>query len=208
MKNILKKALPNFLNEMFNSCISKKRLADWYLSGRPNPVPHLVKISVINYYKEKYKINVLVETGTYLGDMVKAQLNNFSRIYSVELSLELWKKAAKRFKNDKHVRIIQGDSGKCLWELVPEINERAIFWLDGHYSAGATAKGDKDCPIIEELGAIFTTGINHILLIDDARLFVGVDDYPTINELTSFILSHFTKSIITIDSDIICVELA
>ena len=53
---------------------------------------------------------------------------------------------------------------------------------------GDTAKGSKFCPIYEELNAIFTSIDKHCLLIDDARLFNGADDYPTLDELKGFIL--------------------
>ena len=53
--------------------------------------------------------------------------------------------------------IVQGDSGKVLSEILLEINEPAIFWLDGHYTAGITARGVKECPIFEELDCIFNT---------------------------------------------------
>jgi hypothetical protein len=39
--------------------------------------------------------------------------------------------------------------------IIKDLNEPAIFWLDGHYSSGITAKGDKICPIFEELDSIF-----------------------------------------------------
>jgi hypothetical protein len=44
-----------------------------------------------------------------------------------------------------------------------------MFWLDRHYSGGFTAKGEKDCPIIEELDAISNgSHLKHSILIDDA----------------------------------------
>ena len=91
--------------------------------------------------------------------------------------IKLQRKAEKekeRFKNDTNIRIIQGDSGKVLSDILKDIREQAIFWLDGHYSAGITSKGEKDCPIFEELNAILENQkYNHVLLIDDARCFNG-----------------------------------
>lgn len=74
-----------------------------------------------------------------------------------------------------------------LKRIVNELKEPAIFWLDGHYSGGVTAKGDKFCPIYEELEAILDSNFNHIIIIDDLRSFVGQDDYPTISELREFV---------------------
>jgi hypothetical protein len=120
------------------------------------------------------------------------------------LSLDLFNDAKRRFNNDKNVTIIQGDSGKVLPKILSEINEPAIFWLDGHYSAGITARGEKECPIFEELDAIFNhSKHNHILLIDDARFFNGQGDYPTISALTDYIKSKNGEYKVEVKHDII-----
>lgn len=112
-----------------------------------------------------------------MGEMVEAQKLRFDKIYSIELGIDLYQKAKRRFKGNKSVTIINGDSGKVLPVLLEEISEPAIFWLDGHYSGGITAKADKECPIFEELDAIFKFNkFNHVLLIDDARCINGEND--------------------------------
>ena len=70
----------------------------------------------------------------------------FKRIYSIELSEDLFNMAKKRFRNNSHIKIIQGDSGDVLKNVLIEITEPGIFWLDGHYSAGITVKGKKGMP--------------------------------------------------------------
>lgn len=176
----------------------------WQKSGCIVSPPHLVKQKVIKEYQQKFGYTTLIETGTFKGDMIKAQLSNFDKIISIELGVELHRKAVRRFKNVKNVHIVQGDSGKVLPEILLDINEPVIFWLDGHYSAGKTAKGDKECPIFDELNAIFKgKHQRHILLIDDARLFIGENDYPTIKELTEFIKIKNDKYKIVVTDDII-----
>jgi hypothetical protein len=127
-------------------------------------------------------IDTLVETGTYMGQMVDAQKGFFKTIYSIELSTDLHARAVKKFRRYDHIRLIQGDSGERLAEIVDALTGPALFWLDGHYSGGITALGSKECPIIEELGHILRSRYSHTVLIDDARLFVG-GEYPTIAEL-------------------------
>jgi len=207
MKTFLKKFLPIYIIENIRKSREQKQLREWERSGKPVPPPHIVKQLAIIHYKEKHNISILVETGTYLGDMVNAQLKNFTTIYSIELGNELWEQAVKRFNKYRHVNIIQGDSGKILVNLIPRINDKAIFWLDGHYSAGNTAKGDKNCPIYEELDSIFNSKFQNVLLIDDARCFNGENDYPTLNELSEYILTRYCKSNIEIKDDIIRIEL-
>lgn len=205
MKELLKQMLPQQLWNILKTASQKKQYREWLNNGRPVPPPHLVKQLRIRKYSEIYGIKVLVETGTFLGDMVEAQKKYFDLVYSIELSGELYEKARARFKNDKNVKIVQGDSGKLLFELIKEIKRPVVFWLDGHYSAGETARGEKECPIFEELEAIFSgKPLEHILLIDDARLFVGKGDYPTIDELGRFVKSKNPKYNLLVEDDAIC----
>jgi hypothetical protein len=187
-----------------NSQRQKKIIYEWEKKGCPVPTPHLVKQETISEYQKKFGYTTLIETGTFMGDMVDAQKTRFKNIISIELGVDLFKNASKRFRNDKNVLIVQGDSGKVLSKILLDINEPAIFWLDGHYSAGVTAKGDKECPIFEELSSIFSSKkFNHILLIDDARCFIGKGDYPTIEKLTEYIRSKNEKYQVEIKHDII-----
>jgi len=206
MKKFLKKILPQWVINLWivRKWFDRILLYEWNKKGCPVPPPHIVKRMTIKEYKEKYGYEVLVETGTYLGTMVEAQKKRFQKIYSIELDVDLFNKAAKRFKKDKNVVILKGDSGKVLPNILLEINEPAIFWLDGHYSGGITAKGEKECPIYEELDAIFQSKkFNHILLIDDAGDFSGKGDYPTIDQLTHYIKSHNDKYQVEVKHNII-----
>lgn len=204
IKNIIKLFIPSKILENRQIKQNNVILENWYKNPSENFTPHIVKQTIIKEYQKKYSCTILIETGTYLGDMVEAQKNTFKQIISIELGIDLYKKAQKRFRNYKHINIVQGDSGKVLGNILKKINEPAIFWLDGHYSADITAKGEKDCPIFEELGAVFSsTPLNHILLIDDARLFVGQNDYPTLEDLTLYIKSKNEKYSVEIKNDII-----
>ena len=56
--------------------------------------------------------------------------------------------------------------------VVNELNGDTIFFLDGHYSSGNTAKGTKDCPLLEELSIINRYfKYEGLIIIDDLRLF-------------------------------------
>ena len=181
----------------------KKQLTDWEKNGRPSPPPHIVKQMAIEEYRKRYNIGTLIETGTFLGDMVEAQRDQFETIYSIELSEKLFRKAVRRFKTYSKIKILQGDSGVVLNKLVGEINTPILFWLDGHYSEGITAKGTKECPVREELEAIFKRHLPHIILIDDARLFNGTHDYPTIDEIKQLIIKSGTHYSLIVKDDII-----
>ena len=181
-----------------------KQLADWERNGRPIPPPHIVKQQTLKTFSKRYGLKILVETGTYYGDMVEAMKDVFNQLYSIELSTELYKKAKKRFKGEKHIELICGDSGLELMNLMSKIDQPTLFWLDGHYSAGVTAKGEKDTPIYEELNHILnSTDKGHVIIIDDARCFGADPNYPSIKELCDFIKSKRANLDIVIQDDCI-----
>jgi hypothetical protein len=165
-----------------------KEIAEWEKKGKPIPPPHIMKQRTLETDAKKYKLKILVETGTYYGDMVEAVKNCFDYIFTIELSVELFKQAKKRFKKERHIEVIHEDSGKELKNIVSKINQPALFWLDGHYSSGVTARGEKDTPIYEELHYILSIqNMGHVIIIDDARCFGTDPAYPTIKDLKEFI---------------------
>lgn len=159
----------------------------WTLAGNPPPPPHLIKQRMILRSLEQYKPRIMVETGTLLGDMIEAMKHRFTRLYSIEISPQLARKAQQRFARDGHVQIIENDSAVALKALVPTLQEPALFWLDGHYSGGDTGKGTKETPIMEELDTILASGLPHVIMVDDARCFGTEKDYPDMAELESFV---------------------
>jgi len=159
------------------------------------PAPHPVKQRNIKKYASKHQLRILVETGTYYGDMVEAMRDTFDRIYSIEVSKSLFEKAKRRFAKYPHIQILHGDSAIELGRIVSRLTAPALFWLDGHYSGGITEKGALDTPIYDELAHILSSTERHVILIDDARCF-GLDpNYPAIEELTSFIGSRTVADI-------------
>lgn len=202
LKRNLMAALAN--NSIVKNVQQKRILQEWKQNGCPLPPPHIVKQQVIKEFAEKFSMKTFVETGTLLGDMVYAVKDVFKHLFSIELGKDLYENASERFAALNHITIIQGDSGKVMPELLEKLSEPCLFWLDGHYSEGITAKGDKDTPIMHELKHIFAHKIkNHIILIDDARCFVGANDYPALEELKSFVYKNDINWNIEIKDDII-----
>jgi hypothetical protein len=185
-----------------------RAFAKWQRGGCPNPPPHLIKQQVLREYAQQYGLEILVETGTYRGDMVQAMKNSFKKVYSIELSDRLFEAARRRFHGQEKVEIIHGDSGIELAKLIPRLDRPTLFWLDGHYSAGITARGATDTPIFEELDHIFNSAMkNYAIVIDDARLFGADPGYPTMEQLRQFINGKLPGGGIRVDSDSIRVTL-
>ena len=133
-------------------------------------MPSLTIDEVLRF--SKWKSNVFIETGTYLGETISNVVNNFDTVYSIELSSNYAQKAIEKFKNNAKVKIIQGDSSVVIGDLADKVNDSVFFWLDGHWSSGDTARGDLDCPLLEEVKQINNKYKNKcILAIDDVRLF-------------------------------------
>jgi hypothetical protein len=203
LKSVIKKtpAYPAVRN--WNFARSQERaLAEWEQRGRPVPPPHIVKQQALRHLATEYGLRVLVETGTYYGDMVAAMKPHFDQVYSIELSRDLYEKARRRFAGDEGVTIIQGDSGVELGKLVARMKQPVLFWLDGHYSAGETARGEKETPIYEELMHIFDSQQSgHVIVIDDARCFGTDPGYPRMEELRDFIMAKRPDAGINVEHD-------
>jgi hypothetical protein len=201
IKQVLKKTLPDDVLKLRRDLEARRA---WEKEGRPSPPPHVVKEELIKNYAKTFNTSILIETGTYLGDMVHAMKKSFSRIISFELDQTLADQAQQRFASDDYIQIVQGDSGKLLGEHIASINEPCLFWLDGHYSGGITAKGALETPINNELSAILSHPVDgHVILIDDARCFTGANDYPTLDELQTFVAERKPKHKFSVEHDVI-----
>ncbi|MFC1811226.1 hypothetical protein ACFL03_00880 [Thermodesulfobacteriota bacterium] len=182
----------------------RKDYKKWLSSGKPIPAPHIVKQMVVKEYAARYGTPVFIETGTYLGEMVFAVKDVFNKVISIELSTELYEKAVNKFSKYKHISILHGDSSKLLPHILNKIDEPCLFWFDAHYSEGITARGEKETPIKEEINHISKHSVEDpVILIDDARLFTGKNDYPTLEELNDQILSRYHNFIVEVKDDII-----
>ncbi len=162
------------------------------------------KQTTVRSYGRAHRLRTLVETGTYMGEMVFAVRRDFDRIYSIELEPTLWANAAKRLSRYPHVSVLQGDSTDVLPGVLRQLTKPALFWLDGHYSGGLTAKGALNTPIRNELKTILSCSSHrHIILIDDAHCFNGEDDYPTLTEISDIVRALRADSDIRVEDNII-----
>jgi hypothetical protein len=177
----------------------------WIRSGRPAPPPHSVKVRNLLVLADLFDIDVLVETGTYKGDMIAATLHRFDRIYSIEIDPRLAKAAQARFRrSDQKVSIVVGDSGKALPEIVRQLPDRALFWLDGHYSGKGTGKGEIDTPILAEIETIASLrkGRGDVVIVDDARLFGRLPAYPQLDDFVGILRAKLGGQVLVADDSI------
>lgn len=204
MKELIRKLIYRIplLWHLYIKIRGRYQVRDWIQRGKPSPPPSIVKQAILHRYAVKFNLHVFVETGTHYGDTVEAMRYIFHRIYSVELDSDLFEKAKVRFKGASHIKLINGDSALELGPILNNLHEPALFWLDGHYSGGNTAKSNRETPILEELKQIFTAPeLGHVVVIDDARCFGSDPAYPTLDELHAYVRSMRPHAFVEIMDD-------
>lgn len=188
-------------------CIEKQQLQDalfWITDEVTYRPPPCVKQAVVQNIGKQFGLKTLIESGTYSGDMVAACTHVFSRIISIELDVSLYEAARKRFIKNPSITIMQGDSAVLLPRVLQTLSAPVVFWLDAHYSGGTTTKGIKETPIMDELAAIFADREKrHVILIDDARDFIGKEGYPTIAGVKRYVMQRRPTWQFTVKHDII-----
>lgn len=124
-----------------------------------------------NYSKYSYN-DLFIETGSWKGDGIQSAIEyGFKKIISIELSEHYYNHCTRRFRDNPNVFLYHGDSSSILPAILLDVHQPATFWLDGHFSGGNTACGDKPVPLFDELTAIQQHSIKtHTILIDDIRL--------------------------------------
>lgn len=165
---------------------------------------------LLPFEKRKYLVSfadqyeTFIETGTYLGETTAAMADYYKTVHTVELMESLFNAASERFSDNPSIICHQGDSAEKILEICNQLDCPAVFWLDAHYSGSATARhGDYDSPIEKELSIIFKNNPReHLILIDDARLFVGRNSYPKIGHLRKFVRENSEYGL-TVRDDII-----
>jgi hypothetical protein len=79
-----------------------------------------------------------------------------------------------------------------------------VVWLDSHWTTGLPESEKLTPPILTELSVIFSQHHHaHVVLIDDARLFVGREGYPTGSEVERLIHRLAPEYVVEIKEDVI-----
>lgn len=177
-----------------------------------------VPMYLLHEFLKEIPIPLFVETGTAGGNSIKEAAKYFEECYTIELN-------GNRPVYDtslENVKWLSGNSIDILPVLISElVNYKAdnkiegyrycVFWLDSHFDGDKPIDSPyKDCYLIEELDIISDYAQDSIIIIDDARLFMGhpphpnnFNEWPTISEIFDKFKEKFEFHFTTIVDDYI-----
>lgn len=100
------------------------------------------------------------------------------------------------------MKILEGDSGVLVPQVVAQLDRPALFWLDAGYYGVDLTKGDLS-RLLTELRAILSSPVrDHVVLMDDARMFVGTEGKFNASQLVSWIKREYPDRKVEIVRDI------
>ena len=119
-----------------------------------------VAIKKVKELLTRFKVQSIVETGTYYGDTTLGFSKLFSgHIFTIELNRECFVEASKTLHSCTNVSCLLGSSPKVMDELLPKLKQPVFFYLDAHWN--------EYWPILDELKIIAKHRIRSIIMIHD-----------------------------------------
>jgi hypothetical protein len=157
--------------------------------------------AMIEALQKRKNLEVFFETGTFRGQTTIWAAERFDRVITVELSESCYAQSLANIGDRANVTALLGDSRGIMEELVPSLPP-TLFWLDAHYCTFDTAGENDQCPLLEELAILAPVADQHVILIDDARLFLDFppppNDYrqwPDMGEIMRTISTHHEMNV-------------
>jgi len=148
-------------------------------------------------------LNVVIETGTFLGDTANFLAARGYSVITVEIEPRIAAWARARFDGFANVRVVEGDSGLLMTGLIADLDQPALFYLDGHYSGGETGKGQHETPVVKEVEVILRDAPSgSFVIIDDARCFGRLKDYPSLIDFLSSLRDRGVDDAVVMDDSI------
>lgn len=111
--------------------------------------------------RDRFGINLFVETGTCYGSTALWASENFPYVYTFEKHEGTYNVARSRIPEYGIIDLKLKDSVDGLRGLIPLLKPdvKILFFLDAHF--------DKHCPLIDELKAIADSGIKPVIAVHD-----------------------------------------
>jgi hypothetical protein len=171
-----------------------------------------IELTLAAELRDALQLRRAVETGTYRGMTARALAALFESVVTIELSQDMHRQAVTALRDLSNVQAIQGHSSEVLCRIARR-DAATLYFLDGHWSGGATAGAGDECPLLDELAAIGAGHEDDCLVIDDARLFTSAPppphdpaQWPILVEVIDAIrLRHPHHAVTLLDDQIIAV---
>lgn len=141
-------------------------------------------------FKNKFDLNIFIETGTGVGHSLKYVLditkqNKFKKYYSIEVYEPLYKECILKFSShkDHDIELLNNTSVNGLEFILKKIekNDKCFFWLDAHFpgadfnftSYSSTEDKSLRIPLEEEIKLIkkYRPNNKDLFIIDDLRIY-------------------------------------
>lgn len=110
--------------------------------------------------KNKFNINIAIETGTLGGETTEWLSKNFEKVFTVEYNSNNYNNCLEKLKNISNIKLNLGDSVIFIKDIVKKhSNDMCLFYLDAH--------GTLPTPTPHELYQIVEMKIKPCIVIHD-----------------------------------------
>ena len=135
--------------------------------------------------KEQYDLKLFIETGTLVGNTAKWASENFDDVYTIECSHKFYIISRDRIGTIPNVQLIYGFSQHVLGGILSSLTGPALIWLDAHWSPDLKYRcfDQVICPVLDEIEMISASDQDHVILVDDFRLFGKEPGWPNFGEV-------------------------
>jgi predicted O-methyltransferase YrrM len=111
---------------------------------------------------KKHDIEMIVETGTYLGNTAK-KFSTLADVITCEVNREHYDSAVKNIEGNRKILALFGNSVDMLRKNADKFkNKRVLFFLDAHWY--------DYCPLLDELKLIADLKMQPIIVIHDFKV--------------------------------------
>lgn len=155
----------------------------------------------------QYGLKTFIETGTLEGWTSAWAADHFERVITIEKFVDYYNGSRQRHAEKKNIWFLLGDSAVVLQEVLRTQGEPALVFLDAHWGGGLHyPKPVVECPLLQELDALNHFNPPHVIIIDDARLFVPITPapgWPSQEQVNARLRNNGKRAIFVIDDEII-----
>lgn len=165
---------------------------------------------LVLWARDAFGIRAFVETGTNRAQTSVWASRHFANVVTIEGQESLYRAATAAHGHNANLEFLHGDSRALLGPALSKLAAPALLWLDAHWCGEDTFGPTAECPLLDELDRVNESPRDHVILIDDARLFVAppplphsFEDWPGLLEIGSKLSQGPTPRYAVIFEDVI-----